>query len=179
MAGSTSSLRARLRALLEGSAGVAQWVIPAERFHAAHPGLSPEDHEAALERAYTLEIDTPSPIEPVNTLSGYALYTRRLRITVYYLIREIGTGAEYEATGEQSGAADRDSVQDRGDADGVLIRAVIGSLRNWAGLAGIAVIDLRPEGGESPEITETHARYTHTLTVISRDALPSTYGPTL
>lgn len=180
MSGSTSSLRARVRELLEGASGVAPWLVPAGRFHAAHPGVSwAEQSEAAIERGFDVSIDSPTPTEPVNTLSGYALYSRRLRVRVGYLLRPAGDDADYEATGEQSGAADRESVEDRADADGVLIRGVIGSLRSWAGLSGVSVIDVRPDAQDPPEFIETHAIYTHPFTVLSRDALPGAYGPTL
>lgn len=178
MSGSTSSLRARVRALLDGSAGATPWLIPAGLLHAAPPSWD-DASEAASERAFDVSIDTAAPTEPVNTLSGYALYSRRLRVRVSYALQPQGDAGAYEAAGEQSGSADIEAIEDRADADGVLLRAVIGSLRNWAGLSGVAVIDVRPDAQDAPEIDGARVVYTHVFTVLSRDALPSSYGPTL
>ncbi|MBL0219659.1 MAG: hypothetical protein IPQ07_38065 [Myxococcales bacterium] len=181
MGGSVAPLRDRVQALLEGRAGVDPWVIAAGMFHACPREL--EQHEkTAIERAYTLHIDRATPMEPVNTLSGFALYSRRLRVRVGYFLTEIGADADFEAAGEQSGGSTHESVEDRADADGILIRSVIGSMRNWSGLTGVAIIDVAPEPpeGDCPEIQGDRAVAVHTFTVKSRDALPGTsYGPSL
>lgn len=163
---------------MDGSQGVTGWLIPPARFRQSPPSWE-DASAAAFERAFDLSIDTAAPTEPVNTLSGYALYSRRLRVRVSYGLQPQGDDGTYEATGDQSGGADIEAIEDRADADGVLIRAVIGSLRNWASLVGIAVIDVRPEAQDPPEADSGRVVYTHVFTVLSRDALPSSYGPTL
>lgn len=179
MSGSTSPLRARIDALMVGAYGVAQWVIPAAMFHAIEGEL--EDVErTAVERAYTVHITQRVAIGPVNTLSGYGLFTRKLRVRVGYVLEESGDAAEYEVRGEQSGAATREVIEDRADADAVLITSVIGSLCNWAGLAGVEIIDIEPTDpeGDSPAMIGDRAIATHVFVVKSRDALPGAYAPT-
>lgn len=180
MAGSVSSLRDRVSGLMDGSAGVSPWTINAGLFHACPREL--EQYEAsAVERSFTVHIDRATPMEPVNTLSGYALYERRLRVRVGYYLTEVGAEAEYEAAGEQSGGSTHESVEDRCDADGILIRSVIGSLRNWAGIAGVSIIDVEPvePEGDLPDLLGDRAIAVHTFKIKSRDALPGSYGPSL
>lgn len=180
MAGSVSALRDRVSDLMLGSAGVAPWVIAAGMFHAC-PREIEQYERSAVERAFTLHIDRATPMEPINTLSGFALYMRRLRVRVGYVLTETGADADYEAAGEQSGGSTHKSVEDRADADGILIRAVVGSVRNWAGLTGVSVIDVEPAPpeGDCPELLTDRAVAVHTFTIKSRDALPGTYGPSL
>lgn len=181
MAGSVSSLRDRVAALLGGSAGVSPWTIATGLFHACPRELE-QCEASAIERAFTVHLDRARPMESVNTLSGYALYERRLRVRVGYYLTEVGAEAEYEAAGEQSGGSTHESVQNRADADGIRIRAVVGSLRNWAGLSGVSIIDVIPvePDGDNPDLLGDRAICVHTFTVKSRDALPGTsYGPSL
>lgn len=180
MSGSTSPLRARIVGLLDGSAGVSPWVITAGMFHAVDVELEAAELPA-VERAFSVHLTQRVPMEPVNTLTRYALYSRKLRVRVGYVLTEAGSEGVYEAAGEQSGASTREAVEDRADADAVLIGAVIGSLRNWAGLSGVSIIDVAPADpdGDSPEMLGDRAIATHVFTVKSRDALPGSYGPTL
>lgn len=180
MAGSISSLRERVSGLMDGSAGVAPWTINAGMFHACPREL--EQFEAsAIERAYTVHIDRATPMETINTLSGYALYSRRLRVRVGYYLTEVGADAEFEAAGEQSGGSTHEGVEDRADADGILIRAVVGSVRNWAGMSGVSIIDVEPmpPEGDCPDLLGDRAVAVHVFTIKSRDALPGSYGPSL
>ena len=78
MSGSVSALRARVEALMLGSAGVSPWVVSASLFHASTRELELCER-TSIERAFTMHIDNARPTEPVNTLSGYALYERRLQ----------------------------------------------------------------------------------------------------
>lgn len=181
MAGSTSPLRARIVGLLDGSAGVTPWLIAAGMFHAVEMELEAVEL-SAVERAFSVHITQRTALESTNTLSGYGLFTRKLRVRVGYVLTETGADATGEAAGEQSGASTREAVEDRADADAVLIGAVVGSLRNWAGLSGVEIIDVAPADpdGDSPEMLGDRAIATHVFTVKSRDALPGTsYAPTL
>lgn len=183
MAGTVSGLRARIRGLLDGSAGVSSWVLTVGRFHASDVAGELEDHPVnSIERAFTVHIDSPVAMEPVNTLSGYALYQRRLRVKLGYAMTATGDEATYENTGEQSGASTREAIEDRADEDANAIRAVIGSLRNWAGITGVSIIDVAPSTTEPDalEFNGERAINTITFTIKSRDALPgSSYGPSL
>ena len=178
MSGSTAPLRVRITAGVEGAYGVAQWVIPAGRFHVVARNLEVVEL-TAIERAVNIHIDKPVPTEPVNTLSGYGLYMRRLRVRVGYVLTESGDAGTFEVSGDQSGSSSRPAVEDRADEDGVELRAVIGSLRNWAGLAGVAVIDIAPADpeGDGVEMLSDRAIATHVFNVRSRDALPGALGP--
>ena len=144
--------------------------------------VEPEQVEhGRVERSFTVHIGNPKPMEPVNTTSGFALYERRLRVKIGYLLTERGDASEFEGIGEQSGPSAHDEVEDRADADGVRIRAVVGSFRNWSGLDGVSIIDVIPveSEGDNPALLGDRAVATHTFTVKSRDALPGAYGPSL
>ena len=164
-----------------GSAGASPWVVSAGLFHASTRELELCER-TSIERAFTAHIDRAAPLEPVNTLSGFALYERRLRVRIGYVLTETGDESEYEAAGEQSGASVHEAVEDRADADGILVRAVIGSVRNWSGIAGVSIIDVipQPPEGDVPELQDTgRAIAVHTFRVLTRDALPGSYGPTI
>lgn len=182
MSGTTSSLRARLVGLLDGSAGVAPWTLASGRFHAIVPELESVER-TAVERGFTVHIDGRKPMQPVNTLSGYGLFERRVRVRVGYVLTETGDEGTYEASGEQSGASTRAAVEDRSDEDATEIAAVIGSLRNWMTLTpGVSVIDVMPDVGEADALDLLDDRAIRTLffRLQSRDALPGTsLGPTL
>lgn len=180
MSGSVSALRARIVGLMEGSQGVSPWTINAGLFHTCPSEIELQE-ASAVERSFTVHIDRRRAMEPINTLSGYGLFERRLRIRVGYYLTEVGADATFEAAGEQSGGSTPDAVEDRCDADGVLIQAVISSLRNWSGLSGVSVIDIEPlePEGDLPDLLGDRAIAVHTFKIKSRDALPGSYGPSL
>lgn len=178
MSGSTAPLRVRVVGLVEGSAGATGWTIPAARFHVDVRNLEVLER-TAIERAVNVHIDQPKPMEPINTLSGYGLYTRRLRVRVGYVLTESGDAGTFEVSGDQSGSSSQPAVEDRADEDGIELRAVIGSLRNWSGLAGVEIIDIAPgePDGDGVEMLSDRAVATHVFVVKSRDALPGALGP--
>lgn len=167
MAPPFAAVRSRFRDILLGSYGV-EYPIPEGHFHLADIRFTPDTHPpGTLERAVWVSLTGEgTPAVPTDRTSGYAYLRYQLLVQVGYVLTGAGdSGAE--ATGEQSGGADLDSVQDRADADRQRIASALGSWRNTGGLTP-HVIDCYPEAAPALEVGQGRVTLTVPFSLLLR-----------
>lgn len=173
----TADLRARAYDLLLGAAGASPFVLTAERFHRV-PDPVDQVPVTGAERAVQVVIEPPAPTSGWNNpLDGRDLSTYPIAVRVAYVLT--GQGDVWDATGTQSGGADEDSIEDRAMMDAKAIRDVLGWQANWTGLDP-AVIDCQPSAAQpAPSILADRYVYEIRFDLLTRAALPGSYGPSL
>lgn len=153
----TAAHRQRAYDLLLGAAGTSPFALEAGRFHRAP---DPVDRVAvtAAERPVQVVIGRARPINGFNNpLDGRDLSTYALTVRVAYILT--GQGEQWDTSGEQSGGADEDSIEDRAATDCKAILDCLGWQPHWTGLDPV-VIDCAPSA-EQPEATVLGDRYVY------------------
>lgn len=174
----TAAHRQRAYDLLLGAAGTSPFALEAGRFHRAP---DPVDRVAvtAAERPVQVVIEPPSPTSGWNNpLDGRDLSTYPLTVRIAYVLT--GHGEQWDTSGEQSGGADEDSIEDRAMADCKAVRDCLGWQPHWAPLNDPVVIDCQPATAQpAPSILTDRYVYEIRFDLLTRAALPGSYGPSL
>lgn len=177
MASMQSDHRARVNAMLAEAYGASGRALPVGAFTIAHKPLEKLDRSGVERKAQVVfKPHRPFP-EGNNPLTGRELGMRELVVRLGYVLEPEGNGVGWDARGAESGAADRASVEDRGETDAKLLREVLGWQPNWTGLDP-SVIDCAPHPEGDPDLIELPDRAIREVRFILKTrATSSGYGP--
>ena len=169
------------KALVLGTAGTSPFVVPAGYFKLADPDETIESSEVSLvERTVETRIGVGSPLG-VSTNDGITgttlrIYPVRVRIG-YQLI--LTAGLDFDATGQQSGSADREAIEDRAETDRQLLTSVLTSHANWNGLSPRVIHFREQQVTQTLDFLTDRAVLQINFELLARLSVPGSYGPSL
>lgn len=141
MGGVQSALRARVEALMQGTAGAAPLAFAVGRFTLCSPDRQPETSDV-VERVFDVSFE-PSTILDRRPLTTAVIEQQVMRVAVAYAVTGAGEGSEW--IGQESGPGDLNAVEDRAAQDAHEMAAVVGAQSNWTGVSSdVDVIDCEP-----------------------------------
>lgn len=173
-----SAHRTRAHAILTEAYGDSGHTLASGAFVVARKALERLER-SAVERAVEVVFAGYKPLGGYNNpLDGRDLSTREVTVRVGYVLDEEGDGAAWDRTGPDSGAADRDSVEDRAEMDAKLIRDALSWNPSWSGLDP-EVIDCAPHPEGDPPLTVLSDRAIREVrfVLLTKATLPGSYGP--
>lgn len=170
-------LRARVEALMQGTAGAPPLAFAAGRFTLCAADRQPENSEV-IERVFDTTFE-PCTILDRRPLTTAVIAQQVMRVAVAYVVTGAGDGGEW--SGQQSGPGDLNTVEDRAAQDAHEMAAVIGAQSNWTGVGGdVDVIDCEP-APDAPlgQVTLAEGRLIRetTFTLTFRAGSPGSLGP--
>lgn len=173
-----SAHRTRAHAILTEAYGDSGHTLASGAFVVARKALERMERSAverAVEVVFSRYRSLPGHNNPCDNID---LYARDVTVRVGYVLDEEADGAAWDRTGPDSGAADRDSVEDRAEMDAKLIRDALSWNVSWDGLDP-TVIDCQPDpSGDPPLIVLSDRAIREVRFILTAQAtLPGSYGP--
>lgn len=172
--------RDQINGLLLGTLGSSPFVVPSGYFHA--PADTDGDLKTmpveSIERAFNVSFQKRNAAgsNVLFTTGQRRLVNHTVTIEVGYLLT--GQGLDFEATGQQSGAATVDSNEDRAWVDEHLIASVLNYPANW-GAVTPPIIHIKSLDSDFVTHYTDRSILTMSFELIAWLTAPGSYGPAL
>lgn len=171
----TASVRTHLESLVLGTAGTTR--VMDGRFQKCAPDCTPETHPAdSCERRFQWVIPAPSPLHPINPLSGRKWLVHKTVLRIAYARTNAGGDAAESVQPEQDGPGTLDAIRDRITTDATDLESVLVYHLNRAGTDPVICL-LHPEGEPREIVLPDRVISELPYSMTTQTSLPSFYAP--